>query len=87
MILNYTKDDSTVMLYDDNLLKDEMELNQNNAPEKVFALQALALNNALFTITSPTGFLLAGDLKTVDTFDKAALVLSFGLIYIRSSPA
>jgi hypothetical protein len=57
MVLSYSKDDSTVMLYDDNLLKDQLVYG------KKLTLQALALNNAMFTVSSPSGFFLSGDLK------------------------
>lgn len=74
-----------VYLYDDNLLID----NGLSGPGTVttFQSQALALNNALLTISPITGFLLAGELKQEDEFSKALLVYSFGLLgYLPTLP-
>lgn len=72
-----------VALYDDNLL-----FEQGPAGKKpVFKSHALALNNALFTVTPIAGFFLFGLLDGDDRFRQAQLLFSFGLLsYLPTLP-
>ena len=75
-----------VLLYDDNLLIDS---DGGNPFGKIitFKSQAIALNNALLTVSPPTGFLLAGELKNEQEFSKAILIDTFGLLgYLPTLP-
>jgi hypothetical protein len=74
-----------VYLYDDNLLSD----NNDSDPASIitFKSQAIALNNALLTVSPITGFLLAGELKNKQEFSKTFLLYSFGLLgYLPTLP-
>jgi len=44
--------------------------------------EAMALTNALLTVTPPAGIILYGLLSGPNTFDKARLLLTFGLYYL-----
>lgn len=85
-LLNVSKAASAVFLYDDDLLID----NNSSSPYLklvTFKSSAIALNNALLTISPITGFLLAGELKNEQEFDKAILIYSFGLLgYLPTLP-
>ncbi|RYF87070.1 MAG: hypothetical protein EON98_01685, partial [Chitinophagaceae bacterium] len=82
----------TVMLYDDDILKDNWSKKAKPDPAGGFpAVQfestAIALNNALLTVSPVYGLLLYGDLKEEDNFDKCLLVFSFGLLqYLPTLP-
>src|ERR1019366_9211525 len=74
-----------VYLYDDNLLLD----NSGNSPATyiTFKSKAIALNNALLTVSPITGFLLVGELKNEQEFKKTFLIFSFGLLgYLPTLP-
>ena len=74
-----------VYLYDDNLLIDNSA--SNPGAVTTFKSQAIALNNALLTVSPITGFLLAGELKSEQEFSKTFLVYSFGLLgYLPTLP-
>ncbi|MEO8766551.1 MAG: hypothetical protein ABI416_19780 [Ginsengibacter sp.] len=81
-----------VMLYDDDLLKDNWNKTHKPIvvaapPPVTFESTAIALNNALLTISPVYGMLLYGDLKDEDSFDKCLLVFSFGLLqYLPTLP-
>lgn len=77
-VLSFSEDKNFVLLYDDNLLADNNAL--PNAPV-MFEPKAISLNNALLKVSPVAGFLLFGELNTADTFKKAALVYTFGLLY------
>ena len=85
-LLTWSQALQLVLLYDDNLLID----NEGSNPfgEAItFKSQAIALNNALLTVSPVTGFFLAGDLKSEQEFIKAALIESFGLLgYMPTLP-
>lgn len=82
----------TVMLYDDDILKDNWSkiakpIPGAGVPPVQFDSTAIALNNALLTVTPVYGLLLYGDLKEEDNFDKCLLVFSFGLLqYLPTLP-
>lgn len=74
-----------VYLYDDNLLID----NGDSDPTSIitFKSQAIALNNALLTVSPITGFFLLGELKNEQEFKKTFLIYSFGLLgYLPTLP-
>ncbi len=84
--LSISKDHQIVMLYDDDIIKDNFLKNSQPIPGTpvppiTFETTAIALNNALFTVSPVYGMLLYGDLKTEDSFDNCLLVYSFGLLY------
>ena len=76
-ILAWSKALQLVFLYDDNILPDNSDPKQNSI---TFRSQALALNNALLTVSPVTGFLLVGELKSVQEFSKAILIETLGLL-------
>jgi hypothetical protein len=80
----YTPKNKFFFLYDGNLIAD------NYTPKgggKVTAVsqEAIALTNALLTITPIAGVILYGLMATPGTFEKALLILSFGLYYLIPS--
>ncbi len=81
-----------VILYDDNIIKDNFIKNNKQVPGVpdppiTFETSAIALNNALLTVSPVYSMLLFGDLKTADSFDKCLLVYTFGLLqYLPSLP-
>ncbi|MEP6712340.1 MAG: hypothetical protein ABJA37_07995 [Ferruginibacter sp.] len=90
--LTISKDLQIAMLYDDDIIRDNFIKNYKpvpgvNVPPISFEAIAIALNNALLTVSPVYGILLYGDLKTEDSFDKCLLVYSFGLIqYLPTLP-
>ncbi len=82
----------TVMLYDDNILSDNWVKTQKPLqgvafPPVKFSSLAIALNNALLTVSPVNGMFLYGELKSDDSFDQCLLVYSFGLLnYIPTLP-
>jgi hypothetical protein len=90
-ILSISKDLQIVVLYDDDIIKDNFLKTYKPipgaAPVVTFESTALALNNALLTVSPVYGMLLYADLKTADSFDKAVLIYSFGLLqYLPTLP-
>ena len=81
-----------VMLYDDDIIRDNWSKRVKPTPgiplpPITFESIAIALNNALLTVSPVYGMLLYGDLKTADSFDKCLLVFSFGLLqYLPTLP-
>ncbi|MCG6190383.1 hypothetical protein [Maribellus maritimus] len=75
-----------VYLYDNNLILDDAQINNQDpvVPEEM----ALALTNALFKVTQPNGCLLFGNMnKDYDKVEKGFLFLTFGLLaYIPTLP-
>ena len=89
--LSVSKDLQIVFLYDDDIIKDNFlktyKLIPGAVPVITFETTALALNNALLTVSPVYGMLLYGDLKTEDSFDKSVLIYSFGLLqYLPTLP-
>ncbi|HMQ86328.1 MAG TPA: hypothetical protein PKB07_01990 [Flavilitoribacter sp.] len=86
LVIAANNNGSLIYLYDDNLLQDAASANPNNpAPlEKM----ALAMTNALFKVTPPTGCLLFGSLSADYTkVEKGFLFLTFGLYaYLPTLP-
>lgn len=80
------------MLYDDNILLDNWHNTYKpipGIPEQPvsFKSSAIALNNALLTTSPVYSFLLYGDIKDENSFDKCLLILSFGLLrYLPTLP-
>ncbi len=75
--LSMSKDLQALMLFDDDMLDKQEE----------FKPGAIALNNALLTVSPLIGFFLYADLKDESSFDKAVLVYSFGLLqYLPTLP-
>ena len=84
-LLSWSLDLKLLFLYDDNLLVDNNPDPKNVIP--VFQPKALALNNALLTVSPITGFLLAAELKNEKDLSRAVLVYSFGLLgYLPTLP-
>lgn len=82
-MLSYTQAEQYVVLYDDNVIVDNLEKiapvpGAGDIP--TFKSEAISLNNALLTVSPVVGFLLFGELKDEDEFEKAALLFSFGLM-------
>ncbi len=90
--LSISQDLQTVMLYDDDIIRDNFIKNYTPIPGVplppiTFETTAIALNNALLSVSPVYGMLLNGDLKTEDSFDTCLLVYSFGLLkYLPSLP-
>lgn len=83
-ILGSSKTEQIVYLLDNDLLNDN---NPNKAGVPVFEGQALALENALMTVSPPTAFGLFGELLDDVHFEKAILTTSFGLLaYLPTLP-
>jgi len=90
--LGISKHFKMVMLYDDNIIQDNWT--KAHASDKgkpplpvTFTSSAVALNNALLTVSPVAGMLFFGDLKTKDSFIKWLLVYSFGLLqYLPTLP-
>jgi hypothetical protein len=83
--LSISKASQIVMLYDDNIIKDNWGKTQKvvagiAVPQVTFKSTAIALNNALLTVSPVYGMLLYGDLKGEDSFDTCVLIFSFGLL-------
>lgn len=80
------------MLYDNDIIRDNWSKTVKpipgaGLPPVTFESTALALNNALLTISPVYGLILYGDLKGEDEFDKCLLTLSFGLLqYLPTLP-
>lgn len=91
-LLSLSKALQIVMLYDDNILADNWSKTKKPIPgtpaEPVqFKSTAIALNNALLTVSPVYSFLLYGDLKSEDSFDKCLLLYAFGLLqYLPTLP-
>jgi len=90
--LSISKDLQIVLLYDDDIIKDNFLKTYKPIPGVAvpaisFESTAVALNNALLTVSPVYSMLLYGDLKTADSFDKCALIYSFGLLqYLPTLP-
>ncbi|TDH27350.1 hypothetical protein EXU57_07120 [Segetibacter sp. 3557_3] len=80
-----------VLVYDDNIIEDNWSKTHKpvagvNLPV-TFETSAIALNNALLTVSPVTSMLLYGDLKNEDTFEKCLLIYGFGLLqYLPTLP-
>lgn len=90
-ILSISKALQIAFLYDDDIIKDNFLKTYKPvpgaAPVVSFESTALALNNALLTVSPVYGMLLYGDIKTEDSFDSCVLVYSFGLMrYLPTLP-
>ncbi len=89
--LSISKELQIVILYDDDIIKDNFLKTYKPipgaAPVITFETTAIALNNALLTVSPVYGMLLYADLKTEDSFDKCLLIYSFGLLqYLPTLP-
>ena len=89
--LSISKELQMVLLYDDNIIKDNFLKTYKPVagagPVITFESTAIALNNALLTVSPVYSMLLYGDIKTADTFDKCLLIYSFGLLqYLPTLP-
>lgn len=75
--LSMSKDLQAIMLFDDDMMDKQQE----------FKSKAIALNNALLTVSPLIGFFLYADLRDESSFDKAVLIYSFGLLqYLPTLP-
>lgn len=89
--LSISKDLQIAFLYDDDIIRDNFLKTYKPipgaAPVVTFESTALALNNALLTVSPVYGMLLYGDIKTEDSFDSCILIYSFGLLqYLPTLP-
>ncbi len=80
-----------VLLYDDNIIQDNWSKTNKSGPGAdlplTFESTAIALNNALLTVSPVTSMLLYGELKEEDTFEKCLLIYGFGLLqYVPTLP-
>ncbi|MDZ4680027.1 MAG: hypothetical protein SH848_08930 [Saprospiraceae bacterium] len=80
------KDD--VVIYDENILRDNLSTPALAGAASTFQSKAIALNNALLTISPINAFLLSGQLQPqANTFDTASLTYAFGLLgYLPTLP-
>ena len=76
LVLMHTETLQLVYLYDDNILFDNLNPNQ---PQQLPRPLALALRNALFTVTPVNGFLLFAELLDDEMVDIGNVLLLFGL--------
>ncbi len=76
LALMHTETLQLVYLYDDNILFDNLNPNQ---PQQLPPPLALALHNALFTVTPVNGFLLFAELLDDELVDTGHVLLLFGL--------
>lgn len=92
LVLSVSKAIQIVMLYDDNILHDNWMKHHPPIPGTAdnpvrFTSTALALNNALLTVSPVQSMLLYGDLKNEDSFDKCLLIFAYGLLqYLPTLP-
>jgi hypothetical protein len=93
LVLSLSKPLQIAMLYDDNIVQDNwLKTLKNktpltNIPVLSFEGEAIALNNALLTVSPVNGMLLYGDLLNEDSFEKCLLIYSFGLLqYLPTLP-
>lgn len=86
LIIAVNKTNKLVYLFDDNLILDDAQV--NNEDPIVPTQMALALTNALFKVTQPNGCLLFGSLNDdYSKVEKGFLFLTFGLLaYIPTLP-
>ncbi|RYY27243.1 MAG: hypothetical protein EOO04_09710, partial [Chitinophagaceae bacterium] len=81
-----------MMLYDIDVIRDNWSKTVKpvpgaGLPPLTFESTAIALNNALLTVSPVYGLLLYGDLKNEDEFEKCLFTLSFGLLqYLPTLP-
>jgi hypothetical protein len=81
-----------LMLYDNDIIRDNWSKTIKQVPGAAlppvsFESTAIALNNALLTVSPVYGLLVYGDLKSDDEFDKCLVALSFGLLqYLPTLP-
>jgi len=80
----YTPSHKLFFLYDGTLLADNYTP-IGGGPVTDVPPEAIALTNALLTATPPAGVILYGLLSAPDTFEKAWLLISFGLYYLIPS--
>lgn len=91
-VLSINKALQIAMLYDDNIIADNWIKTYKPvpgvaAPPISFETTAIALNNALLTVSPVYSMLLYGDLKTENSFEKCLLVFSFGMLqYLPTLP-
>lgn len=86
LILSGTKDARLIALFDDNILTDNLDLKKK--PPEIPKPIALALRNALFTVTPVNGCILFGSLNDDFTHvTQAFLYLTFGMYaYVPTLP-
>ncbi len=77
-----------VMVFDENILRDSALDEAVAAVAPTFQSQAIALNNALLTVSPVNAFLLSGQLPPfVETFSEASLSYAFALLnYLPTLP-
>ncbi len=79
-----------VMLYDENVIQDNQDPNDPAVAAGVISFQsrAIALNNALLTVSPINAFLLSGELPPqADTFIETSLLYGFALVgYLPALP-
>ncbi|MBK8429351.1 MAG: hypothetical protein IPL27_26870 [Lewinellaceae bacterium] len=76
------------LLYDENVIQDNQDPNDPAAGELTFQSRAIALNNALLTVSPINAFLLSGELSPqADTFIESSLLYAFALVgYLPALP-
>lgn len=90
--ISMSQDKKRVILFDDNLLQDNWSKTYKpipGVPEQPlqFESHAIALNNALLTVSPVYGFMLNGELKDESSFANCSLAVSFGLLrYLPTLP-
>ncbi len=76
----YTPADKLFLLYDGTLIADNYTP-VGGGPVTEVPQEAIALKNALLTLTPATSVILYGLLATPDSFEKARLLITFGMYY------
>lgn len=77
----WTPAEKIFFLYDTNLIADNYTPAGGGAVTRV-PQEAIALTNALLTVTPPAGIILYGLLSDPETIKKARLIITFGLYYL-----
>jgi hypothetical protein len=78
LILSYTDAQQLVYLYDNNIIQDNTVAPVGSAPPPI-PRHALAIRNALFTVTPVNGYLLFAELLDEELVDKGSVLMTFGL--------
>ncbi len=88
MLRSFAELQDYIVVYDENILRDNAANAAQMAGAPSFPSQAIALNNALMTVSPLNAFLLSGQLMPgAETFTDASLSYAFGLLgYLPTLP-
>jgi hypothetical protein len=87
LVRTHTDTQDDLVLFDENILRDNLPTSPDGAAPS-FQGKAIALNNALLTVSPLNGFLLSGRLAPLwNSFESAGLSYGFGLLgYLPTLP-